>query len=110
MVKIKNGVRLAGMQSQLIIGIMAAESLCRSYNYDLVITSGSDGKHRRSSAHYTGRAFDMRVRHMTPEDAGEIATELQVALGEDFDVVLEHLGLPMQHIHVEYDPKTGFSG
>lgn len=106
---IKAGVRLLGILPQTVVAMQVVSEICFDFEYDFVVTSVADGKHKKSSSHYTGRAFDFRVRHMVPEDAKAIASLAKESLGDDFDVILEHLGEPNQHIHVEWDPKVSIS-
>lgn len=105
--RLKKGVSLKGMQPQLMVGILAADWLCRESCMELVITSVTDGKHKVGSRHYDGCAFDMRTWSFKTEEAKKLFVEtLQVRLnGErgnfagEWDVVLEKT-----HIHVEWDP------
>ena len=95
--RLKHNVSLLGMKPEIVVGMMAAQEVCRELGVDLILTSVTDGKHSKGSRHYSGLAFDMRTRHMKdPKDAHRRLSE---ALGEQFDVVLEST-----HIHVEYDP------
>ena len=77
--------------------------------YEPVITSGNDGdSHKRNSAHYQGRAADLRTwigaqnsKQVSPRTRGIIANRIREAVGDDFDVLSEK-----DHIHIEYDPKV----
>jgi len=69
----------------------------REHGEELVVTSTYEGDHSAGSLHYADLAFDIRL---PKAKATTIALEIQQALGEDFDVVLEPT-----HIHIEYDPK-----
>jgi hypothetical protein len=69
------------------------------------ITSANDSHHMDGSLHFYNRAFDIRISNIIagtefPHTARVWAEKMQVALGDDYDVVLEH-----DHIHVEYDPE-----
>ena len=67
------------------------------------ITSANDSKHMVGSLHFENRAFDIRIKNIIGDEKHEarLWTErMQIALGEDYDVVLE-----IDHIHVEYQPK-----
>ena len=69
------------------------------------ITSANDSKHMEGSLHYTNQAFDIRIKNIIggmefPLAARAWAERMQVALGDDYDVLLES-----DHIHVEYDPQ-----
>jgi hypothetical protein len=69
------------------------------------ITSANDGEHSDGSLHFDNRAFDIRIKNIIagtefPLAARGWAERMRVALGDDYDVILED-----DHIHVEYDPK-----
>jgi hypothetical protein len=77
-----------------------AEGIYQDYGYECVVTSGRDGTHMAGSKHYGGDAIDLRTRHVKDNNTiAMIAQELQIVLGDDYDVVVEGT-----HIHVEYDP------
>lgn len=97
---IKAGVDLRGLKPQVAIAYTIACMVYQRYGQPCWITSGSDGKHGPQSLHYQGAALDLRTRHLTIEQIPLIYRELKLALGEQFDVVLEP-----DHIHVEFDPK-----
>jgi len=96
---IKRGVSLLGLQPQMAIAYAIA---CRIYaNHDLVcrLTSGTEGKHGRHSHHYKGCAIDTGIRKLQRAFCRILDAELEVALGSEFQVILES-----NHIHIEYDP------
>lgn len=104
--ELKKGVKLAGLRPQIVVALLVAEALWREYKTALVVTSGSDGKHKVGSKHYSGDAVDLRVWNLPGYDATDtsgsvkqIAAELGRRLGDEFDVVYEG-----DHLHVEYDP------
>lgn len=99
--KIKPGVKLNGLGSEILLGIMVAKSVYEAHGIDLVITSGTDSKHGYSSEHYKGDAVDIRTKNINPAyERKIIADQIKEALGQEFDVVLES-----SHLHIEYDPK-----
>lgn len=100
MLKLKKGVSLLGAATQTILGITSAAFIYHSYGENCTVTSVVDGKHGRHSHHYKGCAWDLRTRNLSPDVAMSIARELQEALGDEFQVVLEK-----DHIHCEFDPK-----
>lgn len=101
MLAIKQGVRLAKLQPQIVLGLISLHSLWEKYGYGaLTITSGSDGDHKTGSLHYSGNAVDLRIRHLHPDDLKHIVSAARAALGSDYDIVIEP-----DHIHFEYDPK-----
>lgn len=66
------------------------------------ITSANDSEHMEGSLHFENRAFDIRIGNIIGDMAYEArlwAERMQVALGDDYDVLLEK-----DHIHVELDP------
>lgn len=100
MLKIKPGVKVTGVTSPMLIAIMVADSYCKDINVDCVLTSGIDGRHSIKSKHYSGNALDFRTRDMNGTQQTMFADAMTVALGTDYDVVLEH-----NHLHVEYEPR-----
>lgn len=100
MIRLKRGVALSGLQPQMILAVMAAQSLFREeFGADLIITSVCDGPHEHV-LHYVGQAVDLRTKHLIPGDRIRLAPALQSMLGDQFDVILED-----DHLHVEYDPR-----
>lgn len=66
------------------------------------VTSANDGDHIEGSLHLDNRAFDIRIKNIigdVQKEARAWAERMQVALGDNYDVLLED-----DHIHVEYDP------
>jgi len=98
--RLKAGVRTTGIQSALVLAVLAADYVYRQHGAELVITSIVDGIHSVGSLHYVGAAFDARTRHLANGLAQVITGELRERLADDFDVVLEP-----DHIHVEWQPK-----
>lgn len=96
----KDKVRIQGVCAELAFVMPIVDSVFRDAGYEAVITSVLDGKHMRSSAHYTGRAVDLRTHTVPKAEQGLVAAALKLALGDDFDVILER-----NHIHLEYDVK-----
>ena len=97
MIAIKPGVRVLGLQPEILLAIFVAERLYNEQAQALVVTSITDGQHKVGSMHYAGRAVDLRLP-TTP--AARMIEQLAGRLGADYDVILE-----ADHIHVEYDPK-----
>lgn len=73
---------------------------------DMLITSGNDGTHMKGSKHYTDEALDMRSHQLTTENTQAIIRVLRRRLGKDYQVILESVTLPNEHIHIEYDPSV----
>jgi len=99
--RLKPGVRILGVKTEILIAIIVTERAFRPN--ELVITSITEGSHVRGSEHYTGNAFDCRIRDMSEVRAKEIAHQIGSNLGADFDVIME-----TDHMHIEFDPKTPY--
>ena len=67
-------------------------------SYEMTITSGNDGAHKKGSLHYINRAIDIRCKDM--KNPIEVTLRIKQRLGRNFDVIYE-----FNHIHLEYDPK-----
>lgn len=98
--KIKSGVKLTGVRAEIILAMQIAANIYRAHGHELVITSVTDGKHGMGSLHYVGQAVDLRTSYFSRDEAAQVTVELREALGENYDVILEH-----DHIHVEFQPK-----
>ena len=97
MISLKPGVKVAGVQPEIVLALIVAESVWQPRS--LVVTSLRDGSHMPGSKHYEGKAADLRLPVATDHHA--LRSALAAALGTEFDVVLEET-----HIHVELDPKA----
>ncbi len=75
---------------------------------EVVITSGDDS--HDAGLHPVVRAVDIRTHNILAhgDERGpvlwQLRDKLKERLGKDFDVKLESLGFPQEHIHIEYDP------
>ncbi len=105
MIHIKEGVRFKVLIPQICrVFLIIDEVFCRRV-VSCVITSANDGKHMNGSLHYVDKALDLRAHHIPLSQAQEIQKELQIKLGNDYDVLLESPGTENCHLHVEYDPE-----
>jgi len=102
MIRIKPGVDLSGIRSELVLALGVASAVYTTFGKNLTITSARDSKHKAGSKHYVGLAADLRTSAagIDAVTAGRIQAELKEALGAQFDVVVEG-----DHIHLEFDPK-----
>ena len=95
---VKDGVILYGLHPKMQIANCIATRIWFEFNQTLVITEGVII--RATGFHPLGRACDYRTRYFDDaQEKRDVAVELQNALGNDYDVVLES-----DHIHCEYDP------
>lgn len=102
LVSFKPGVLLEGLKPQILIGLLAVYSVFSKYEYDLVITSGSDGQHMEGSKHYSGGALDIRSKHITNYAVKQkILSDCTIALGENFTFILESPGENNEHFHLQ---------
>lgn len=99
--KIKSGVKVNGMNTEILLATIIADDIYSKHNQELVITEITGGKHGRGSKHYIGNAVDIRTNYFTKSEAESVAKDLSEALSEQYDVVLE-----VDHIHIEFDPKN----
>jgi len=92
-------VNLNDVHHKVYSAIAIVAQIYEAHGSDLVITSVRDSKHGKHSLHYVGKAFDIRIWNIKV-DKYVLGKELQKALGDEYDVVVEK-----DHIHIEYDPK-----
>jgi len=78
----------------------------------MVITSVNDGTHGKKSLHAIGHAVDIRV-HGLDEQLEESLEDFGLTIWDclggpvgQYDVVMEHLGTPNAHLHIEYQPHS----
>lgn len=106
MLSIKFGARIAGVQPELLLGIVIFKSVLDKYNVDTIVTEVTGGKHMEGSLHYKGFGADIRSKHIKTATAKyKILEESREALGTEFDVILESEGAINEHFHIEYQPK-----
>lgn len=67
----------------------------------LVITSGSDGTHMAGSKHCTGEALDVRSKTLNATVRNGLIAMLCTELGPKFTVLLEDVGTPNEHLHIQ---------
>jgi len=101
MLKIKPGVKLQGLQPEMLIAVVVCRDICGHFGVDAVITSARDGIHGKGSRHRIGMAIDLRIRDLKTDQPQDVTRKIGEALGEEFDVVLE---MEKHHIHIEFDP------
>jgi|SRR6185369_2771916 len=106
---LKAGVDARGIQPELALGLMIANSVYLGAGYELVVTALVDGSHMQTSLHYNGLAADLRLPAIGTAAVQDLVKKLKNALGAQWDVVLEGADTPGStgaHIHMEFDPKT----
>ena len=104
MIQLKAGVDLCGISPEVIVGLLVLDGVFTRYGAPVVITSCRDGQHMEKSKHYSGDAIDVRLvsKFNTTENVDvKVLADTRVALGDQFDLVLEH-----DHYHLELDVKA----
>lgn len=102
---LKKGVVITSLCDEMVYALWRFVSVFDGHGLECIVTSGADSTHKPGSLHYKGRALDFRTKHIPAEQRKLVLRDLQEELGEDFDVLLEGVGKPNEHLHVEYDPK-----
>lgn len=94
-----------GVQPEILIAISIVQGAYERVGVkDCMITSLLDGTHMVGSLHYKGYAADFRTKGTGL--AKRLFDEVRKALPPNqYDVLLENLDQPNEHIHVEFDPK-----
>lgn len=101
MIQVKDhSIRLGSLAPQIVLALLVAQEAYRKHGEDVIITSVNDGAHSQTSLHYVGHAVDLRTKHLKPIARQTVRDDIAVALGADFDVILES-----DHLHIEYQPK-----
>ena len=108
-VKTKEGVELEGLQPETLSAVATAQGIVEDLGGKFVVTDTlGDAPGRKSktrgnktdSRHFSGNAFDIRIRGMSVSIRKKVVAQLTKQLGSDYDAVLKK-----DHIHVEFDPK-----
>lgn len=96
--KLKIGVKLAGLQLPMRKVLIEADALWKIYGRELIITSGLDKVHSPGSLHPYGYALDLRICYFARKYHKDLAKYLQQRLGDRYEVILRKT-----YMHVEYD-------
>lgn len=100
----ETGARITGLRPEMVLACFIISQRYENFGYTCTITSGTNDPHSRGSKHYIGNACDFRTRNVAPNRLTELVDQIKSALGDEYDVVLED-----NHLHVEFDPKTGIN-
>jgi len=104
--KLKKGVKITNLTPQMVLAIRIVESVYHRLEpgHNLTITSIDEGQHGPGTLHGKGRAVDFRTKDFNGNKY-KLQNEVRAALGDDFDVVLEDMHGPNEHLHLEWDVK-----
>lgn len=109
MIAYKAGVRVVRrtMALEAIENGLLATRAALGYPAVVLVTSIHDSRHSTTSAHYRDAAEDVRTKGPASNAMGStarkrrFASTLRAMLGPRFTVILERLGTPSEHIHVQ---------
>ena len=99
--KIKKGVVLVLTNNRIARILDVVMGCFRLAGYDCWVTSGVEGKHKKTSRHYTLEAIDFRGNHMPEGERELLMEEIRTVLGPDYMVLSSNHGA----FHVQYKPK-----
>lgn len=105
MILVKTGVIFKRLKPEIYGVLDLVDEIFTINGAYVVITSANDGKHMAGSRHYTDDALDLRSKHVQKPIKSKVLTELRLNLGDDYDVLLENVGKPNEHYHLEFDKK-----
>lgn len=107
MIKCKAGVKVFGLRPEVLLALMVADSVWKSFGYDvLTITSAVDSVHGPGSLHYAGAAVDLRSKDIADDHKRLIVSRVRECLTSEFDFILESHGQTNEHFHLEFQPKS----
>ena len=105
---LKPGVRISKLTPPMALGNQVVHCVYSEHSYPCIITSGEDGRHSPKSLHYSGNALDYRTKNIVSiKEKMRVLAVCRERLGKNYDVLLECLNRPNEHLHVEYDPPGG---
>ena len=107
MLYFKPGAIFAKVHPKLLVGLIALAELFETQGIgELMITSGTDGVHMQGSFHGVGQAVDIRSKTIPPAKVECVVRLFRATNDADYDLLWEFRGLPNEHLHLEYDPKS----
>ena len=101
MLMLKPGVRVTGIRPEILLAVIAAERVYQEAGADCMAPACVDGKHMAGSFHYAGAAVDLRTHNVAPAELNKLLARIRECVGGDYDVILE-----IDHLHLEFQPKT----
>ena len=95
---LKDGVKVQGIKTEIILALIIIEPIADEYGIDLTVTSARDGKHSINSKHKLGYAVDIRTRDIAEDRLSLFTQQIRSALTNEYYVALES-----DHIHIQYN-------
>lgn len=105
MIYIIEGVRFRELRPEIYSIFSTIDEVFKHHGLECTITSANDRAHMVNSLHYRNLALDLRSHFIPKGYEQSMVDELQEALGSDYDILLEGLNTPNEHIHLEFDPR-----
>jgi len=97
MIRIKPGVKVKGIQPEMLLATQIVASVYSMYNNaDCVIVTV---RAQNTPLHQTGYAVDFDLSNLASGWHEKVCRDVQRALGDRYDVKIYQ-----RHLHVEYDP------
>ena len=103
MIYIIEGVRFRELRPEIYNILPSIDEVFKGHGLECTITSANDKTHMINSLHYRNLALDLRSHFIPKGYEQSMVDELQKALGSDYDILLEGLDTPNEHIHLEFD-------
>lgn len=103
MIKFKKGVKVEGLQPEIVAVFTTLNTVFMNYCSSCTITSGTDKVQKRASdsKHPRGYAIDIRIRHLDEYAVAGIVDDLKQHLTDEYTVILNE-----DHIHLHFNPST----
>lgn len=105
-IRTKDGVQFAKIAPGGFVLLAAIQGAAMALNYDLTITSGTDGEHSGpNDPHHLGEAYDVRT-HDVP-DKNKLLLKIRELLTPDlFYSFIESEGTDNEHLHCQVKKGT----
>lgn len=104
--QLKHGIKVGGVQPEILLGLAVVESVFRDFKKECIVTEITGGQHMVGSFHYSGQAIDFRSKHIPDMLIKQsLLQECQEALGANFTFILEKVGDPQEHYHLQISRK-----
>ena len=104
MIYIIEGVRFRELRPEIYNIFSSIDEVFKGHGLECTITSANDKTHMTNSLHYRNLALDLRSHYIPKGYEQSMVDELRRTLGLDYNILLEGLNTPNEHIHLEYHP------
>lgn len=104
----KSDVKFGGFAPGLMVILAGLQQLSTELKEDIMITSGSEGVHMKTSRHYKFEAVDIRSHTWDIKKKFEVRARLEQILGPRFTVLVEDVGNDNEHFHIQVKMGTKY--